>query len=79
MMKQAEVSGKGRTQLFSKRNDVEEQMKKIDEDIKGEVKIENKKGFGQNNNVIIQGLNQELLPRKKIQPPQANFFREVLL
>ena len=48
MMKQAKVSGKERTQLFSKRNDVEEQMKKIDEDIKGEVKIENKKGFGQN-------------------------------
>ena len=52
MMKQAQVSGEGRIQLFSKRNDVEEQMKKIDEDIKGEVKIENKKVFGQNNDVI---------------------------
>ena len=46
MMKQAQVSGEGRIQLFSKRNDVEELMKKSDEDIKGEVKIKNKRFLG---------------------------------
>ena len=52
-------------------------MKKIDEDIKGEVKIENKKVFGQNNDVIKD--LTELLPTKKIKPPQAKFFSKVLL